>query len=140
MKHNHELIAEAGFNELTPEEKAKICNGAGASSDWRSALIPNTLWGLDCTQVFDLHDYAYHVGRTYEDKCRADISMLINLIRFINFNGGWLAVPRRYRAVTYYDAVHELGDDAFFSIEKGNMELLPKDEFIIHGSTAVKLK
>jgi len=140
MQHKYELIAEAGFNDLTPEQKNKICNGAGAAGDWRSILIPNTLWGLDCTQVFDLHDYAYHVGRTYEEKCRADISMLINLIRFINKKGGWLSVARRYRAVTYYDAVFELGEDAFFNEEKGNLHLKPTEEYIIAGATAVKIK
>ena len=110
------LIAEKGFTDLTPDEKASICNGAGAANDWRSAFIPNTLYGLDCTQVFDLHDYAYYVGKSLEDKTRADISMLINLIRIINEKGGFLAYPRRYRAMLYYDAVHEFGNDAFFKI------------------------
>jgi len=114
------LIAEVGFLSLTPLQKSEICNGAGAEGDWRSALIPNTLWGLDCTQVFDLHDYAYFRGLTQADKDRADISMLINLIRVINHKGGLLSFARRYRAVTYYDAVHLLGDDAFFTQEKDN--------------------
>ena len=75
MKHKYNLIAEPGFHNLTFEEKSKICNGAGAANDWRSALIPNTLWGLNCTEVFDIHDYGYFVGFTYEDKCRSGMSL-----------------------------------------------------------------
>ena len=107
------LIAEKGWGDLTFEQKSKIVNGAGAAGDWRGAFIPNTLWGLDCRQVFDLHDYAYYVGRTKEDKYRADISMLINLIKVINQKGGFLSAFRKYRAMTYYAFVYEFGDDAF---------------------------
>jgi len=110
-----DLIEEPGFSSLTAEEKASICNGAGAADDWKSAFIPNTLYGLDCTAVFNRHDYAYYVGKTEEDKARADVSMLINLVRLINDKGGFLSLARKYRAVTYYEAVHAFGEDAFFS-------------------------
>ncbi|MCK5787941.1 MAG: hypothetical protein KAH32_03010 [Chlamydiia bacterium] len=127
------LIAEPGYSILSAEDRASICNGAGAAGDWKSALIPNTLWGLDCIQAFDLHDYAYHIGYTYDDKCRADISMLINLIRIINYNPNWLNFARRKRAVSYYEAVHNFGDDAFYTEEKGNItELLEDTEGVIY--------
>lgn len=120
-------LVEEGYYDLTPEHKSQICNGAGAANDWRSAVIPNTIYGLDCSHVFDIHDYAYHVGITAEDKCIADISMLVNLIKYINDQGGWLNVLRRYRAVTYYQAVHELGEDAFFTAVKGNLSEIPEE-------------
>jgi len=109
------LTTALGFAQLTPEVKARICNGAGAADDWRSKLIPNTLWGLDCTQVFDIHDHAYYVGRTAKDKRLADLNMLDNLLRIINAAGGWLRVVRRYRAMTYYQAVCDYGYDAFWT-------------------------
>jgi len=117
------LIAEKGYYNLTPERKAVICNGAGAANDWRSSLIPNTLWGLDCTEIFDIHDYAYHVGVTPVDKLRADVNMLVNLIMKIIDDGGWFVTPRIYRASTYFVAVHLGGSDAFFTIKKGNKYL-----------------
>lgn len=108
------LIAEIGFGTLTDTVKATILNGAGAAGDWRSKFIPNTIYGLDCTQVFNLHDYAYHVGITADDKQRADISMLINLVKIITRHGGFFESLRRYRAMTYYNAVEQHGDAAFF--------------------------
>jgi len=110
-----ELLKPKGYDELSQSERAKICNGAGAANDWRSAFIPNSIYGLDCTKVFDIHDYAYYIGVTIEDKARADIEMLVNLIRIINHHGGFVAVLRRHRAITYYEAVHNFGEKAFFS-------------------------
>ena len=113
------FITEKGYEELTPLQKKRICNGAGARNDWRSAFIPNTIYGLDCTEVFNVHDYAYHIGKTIDDKKRADFDMLRNLITLINSTGNiftrWL---RRIRAIDYYNAVSEFGDAAFFMDKK----------------------
>jgi len=122
------LISQAGYKLLTPEEKSRICNGAGAAGDWRSVLIPNTIYGLNCSAVFDIHDYDYYVGYTDEEKCTADTRMLTNLLRVINNEAGFFDVLRRYRAMTYYTAVAEGGDDAFFLEEKGNLHLHPTRE------------
>lgn len=123
MSVRMDFVTEKGFYSLTPERKALICNGAGAADDWRSFLIPNTLWRLDCTVVFDIHDYAYHVGRTRRDKLRADVNLLVNLAILIIAEGGWFFTVRMYRAATYFVAVHRFGDDAFFTVEKGNKHL-----------------
>jgi hypothetical protein len=110
-----EFITEPGYYELTPEKKAKICNGAGAAGDWRSAFIPNTIFGLDCTEVFNIHDYAYFLGVNLEDKYRADRAMLQNLLILID-NSCWPIFRwlRRLRAIDYYTAVVEFGNSAFF--------------------------
>lgn len=123
MSLKTDFMVERGFYSLTPERKALICNGAGASGDWRSAFIPNTLWGLDCTVVFDIHDYAYYVGITYMDKLRADVHMLVNLVLLITGKGGILFSLRMYRAATYFSFVHRLGGNAFFTSKKGNKHL-----------------
>lgn len=123
MRAERQLISSTAYKSLGPVAKSKICNGAGAKDDWRNIFIPNTLWGLDCTPVFDIHDYDYHKGFTYDDKCKADANMLVNLIRHINNHGGFLRIARRYRAVTYYDFVVEMGEDAFFQEVKGNLHL-----------------
>lgn len=123
MRAKRELVCSSEYKNLDPELKSTICNGAGAKDDWKSIFIPNTLWGLDCSPVFDIHDFDYHVGYTYAEKCVADVNMLVNLIRHINNDNGFLRVARRYRAITYYDFVAEMGEDAFFKEEKGNIHL-----------------
>ena len=109
------FITEKGYESLTQEQKARICNGAGAANDWRSAFIPNTIYGLDCTEVFNIHDYAYHIGKTLDDKKRADFAMLQNLLCLINSSGNIVTrFLRRMRAMDYYDAVVEFGENPFF--------------------------
>jgi hypothetical protein len=108
------LISSWAYKNITPEEKARICNGAGAAGNWISSIIPNTMYGLDCTEAFNIHDYDYDVGVSQADKDRADRNLLNNLLTLINHQGGWLMLPRQWRAMKYYEAVQLLGDEAFF--------------------------
>jgi hypothetical protein len=108
------LISSWGYKNLLPEEKAKICNGAGAAGKWISSIIPNTMYGLDCSEAFNIHDYDYDVGASRADKDRADRNLLNNLLTLINHKGGWLMLPRQWRAMKYYEAVQLLGDEAFY--------------------------
>ena len=119
----------AGFSELSPELKAQICNGAGAKDDWKSILIPNTIYGMDCTEVFDRHDYAYHMGISREDKINADIQMFVNLIIKSIDHGGWLTMLRFIRSLWYFAAVYFKGNDAFYTEDKRNTHLKPKGFF-----------
>lgn len=105
------LDVPAGFGSLTPEDKAIICNGAGAKGGIK---VPNTMWGLDMRTIFDVHDYDYWCGETVKDKRDADRRMLINAIILIMNRGGLLAVPRVYRAATYFCAVAFMGEKAFW--------------------------
>lgn len=109
-----ELISSLGYKNLLPEEKAAICNGAGAAGKWISSFIPNTMYGLDCIEAFNIHDYDYNVGVSRADKERADSNLLTNLLAIINHRGGLLMLPRQWRAMKYYEAVQLLGDEAFF--------------------------
>ena len=43
----------SGYEKLTKSEKGRICNGAGAAGDWKSKFIPNTLYGLNCSEIFN---------------------------------------------------------------------------------------
>jgi hypothetical protein len=108
------LISSLGYKNLLPEEKAAICNGAGAAGKWISSIIPNTMYGLDCTEAFNIHDYDYDVGASRDDKIRADRNLLNNLLTLINHKGGWLMLPRQWRAMKYYEAVQMMGDEAFY--------------------------
>lgn len=120
------LLTSKGYDCLSPERKKAICNGAGAAGDWRSEFIPNTVYGLDCIEAFNIHDYDYNVGLTITDKMIADVTLLVNMILIITIKGGWLQTPRIYRAATYFVAVHLNGNDAFFLPKKGNLNLKPK--------------
>ena len=87
--------------------------GAGKFGD---RLVPDSIWGLNITGICKIHDYEYVHGTTQRDKEMADTRFLQNLILWIDYKTkiwglGWL---RRLRAVTYYSAVHEFGDDAYW--------------------------
>lgn len=106
-----------GYAELSPEAKAEICNGAGAKDGIK---VPNTMYGLDMIEVFNIHDYDYYMGETDEDKCIADLRMLRNSMRVINNKGGCLRKLRRYRATSYYSAVADYGKKAFYAGKERN--------------------
>jgi len=105
-----------GYEGLTKEEKDKICNGAGAAGDWRSAFIPNSIWGLSLLEAFNRHDYDYSIGNTIEGKWDADINLLINCIILIlrENSNMFLTYARMARAIKYFMAVHYEGDVAFY--------------------------
>lgn len=100
-----------GFLQLTDEQKKRICNGAGAADGIK---VPNTMYGLNMIECFDMHDYEYEVGQTRAEKRRADRRMLVNLVIKINNKGGLLKWLRLRRAMSYFIAVSDFGDKAFF--------------------------
>ncbi len=108
------LMSCYAYQQLTPEEKSKICNGAGAAGQPISRFIPNSLYFLDCTEVFNIHDFDYYRGRREVDKKEADRRLLSNLMILINRAGGPLRWLRHRRALKYYEAVVELGHEAFY--------------------------
>lgn len=109
------MIIECDYRylKLTPEQKNKIVNGAGPSGAWYNFLIPNTLYGLSLTEVFNIHDFDYYSGVTLMDKERADTRLLDNMFSVINHTGGVLSGLRRRRALKYYEAVVIGGEKAF---------------------------
>jgi len=102
----------SGFLDMSPELKSEVCNGAGAKDGIK---VPNTMWGLNLKDVFDIHDYEYYMGEDDKDKRDADRHMLSNSIILINNKGGWLAPLRRRRALKYYEAVAYFGNKAFYA-------------------------
>lgn len=108
------LLCFSGYEKLTRLEKNKICNAAGAADDWKSDYIPNTLYGLDCAEVFNIHDYCYHIGATAEDKEASDYMMLINLLRVIKTGSKILGFFRRRRALMYFEFVDIKGSKSFW--------------------------
>jgi len=115
-----QMIVPEGFRKLTPEEKRKICNGAG-SSQAGFDFVPDTMYGLNLNAAADIHDYMYFVGKTRLDKIIADIVYLHNMFAYIEQESYWFMVwLRENRALVYVDAVNIAGDDSFFLREKAN--------------------
>ena len=104
-----------GYMELDDAERFVICNGCGAANS-KFDFIPDTLYGLSIKEACYRHDYAYHVGRTEEDKKAADEQFLRNMLTIINTQSNtFLKWPRRWRAMTYYSAVCDKGHKAFWA-------------------------
>jgi len=101
-----------GFLNLSPEVKAAICNGAGAANGLK---VPDTMWGLNCIEAFDIHDFDYWRGANDLDKWAGDCRMLVNSVSIILNKGGLLTIPRLYRAMSYFIAVALKGKKAFYS-------------------------
>jgi hypothetical protein len=115
MDSELKLWAPPEYWSLTWEQHQDICNGCGPAAGL-GFLVPDTLWGLNITDVCDIHDFMYHVGETIEDKDQADRVMLNNCIRKINWhtNNKILRVLRLNRAMKYYSAVSTMGGPAFW--------------------------
>ena len=114
-----ELYVPSGYSNLTQAEHEVICNGMGAKNSLISRWIPNTMYGLDVEEAGNIHDYMYHVGKTWQAKEEADDKFRYNMFELIEKEGGWLASLRRRRALKYYEAVLYFGDEAFWAGKVG---------------------
>lgn len=112
-----ELWYPDGFHDMSAETKAEVCNGAGAKDGIK---VPSTMYGLNCLEAFDIHDYDYWVGETLEDKRWADLRMLVNTMILIVNKRGILMYARGMRAMSYFMAVAIAGKKAFFAGKNSN--------------------
>ena len=102
------LACSIDFIAATEKEREAVNNGCGPEG---LDLIPDVMWGLNVSICCKIHDWDY----VYEnDREKADLRFLSNLIRWINAKSVWLLRgPRRYRALTYYNAVADFGQSSF---------------------------
>ena len=106
------LFKPKGYSALSAGEKHKICNGCGSKSlGW---LVPDSIWGLNITDVCNIHDYMYSRGTTLQDKEYADRIFLNNLVRKIESGSKLLRWLRRRRALKMHWAVDKFGEAAFW--------------------------
>ena len=106
----------------TEEEYAEICNGAGPNNF--GFLVPDSMYLLNMTIVFDHHDFCYDYFDSLLGKELSDLLMKINSVKFIHRNTtncpflrGMLIRRRTFRAMIYYEAVH-IGGKWFFETDK----------------------
>jgi len=103
--------------------------GPGKFGDW---LVPDTILGVNVTPACEIHDWMYLMGRTIEDKNKADRAFRNNLIRLIRAAKRPRLVPKciwrritRWRLRTaqlYYEAVRDFGGHAFWEGKNKNSE------------------
>lgn len=112
------LIAPPDYLEADRYQRKVICNGCGTKG-WKGAIVPDTIWGLDITECCNIHDWMYHYGMTDADKFRADVVFLLNMLFKIESGSSLLKALRRYRAMSYYTAVADLGKVIFVEGKTG---------------------
>ena len=126
------LYAPDSYWKIPEKERNVRHTACGAGKGLGDFLIPDSLWGLNVTEACRIHDYMYSVGKTEEDREMADKAFLNNLVRLIEGRykeGKWkpveavLATLRRYRAMSYYNAVRNFGGPAFWDSKNSEAEM-----------------
>lgn len=110
----------------SPKRWQSYCNGVGSKVGFWGKLtyhlIPNTIWFLDITPASDIHDVEYYVPDTFptraaaiEWKVQADQRFLDNMLALIQAHSAnaFMRIVRTRRAVAYYNAVREVGENSF---------------------------
>ena len=102
------------FHFATPDQKADATGGCGPGG-MGDLLVPDTLWGLSVRRSCQIHDWMYTFGETEDDKTRADLIFLNNMVREIKAAKSWglLENLRLHRAKIYYHAVSIFGGSSF---------------------------
>lgn len=112
------LYAPSDYWELTPKEKAEICNGCGSKDGLK---VPGNFFGLDIKEACNIHDYMYWIGLNSYDKLFADAMFRMNLSVIIDsrtgLTGKFLSFFRHWQAGIYYTSVAKYGSKAFW-VEK----------------------
>ena len=118
-----DLQIHPDFFTEDPKIIKRECNGCGPSG-WLSLLIPDKILDIDISHICDLHDYEYYKGSTAEEKIKADINFLYNLLTYLSKNINIQKEKRRWFkarkiAIKYYEAVDRFGFMAFiFAVNK----------------------
>jgi len=94
--------------------KRDDCNGCGTG--WNAKLVPDKIFFVSIKRACCPHDFGYEIGVTEEDKIGYDLDLLHNMLLIIENVNRWYYPTRLARivALSYYSAVVEHGDDAFF--------------------------
>ncbi len=104
------------------DQYSELCNGAGPHG--ADLLVPDSLYGLRMTIVFDQHDFSYDKFNSALGKEISDLMMKVNMMLYIDkhttkcpFMRSTLLFLRERRALTYYYAVH-VGGEWFFEYDE----------------------
>ena len=95
------------YRDLTPEQKAKICNGCGGKGGFIKP--PQFLFRASCNQ----HDFYYWRGGTELDRKKADDAFYRFMKMDANSAEWYRVVFYRMIAFSYYRAVRAFGKKYF---------------------------
>ncbi len=109
------LYALTDFKASPLDRLETMCNGCGAGGSWFRP--PSKIYGTKILEACIIHDHAYYVGVTHEDKEEADRAFLNNMLRLIDRRTRWYKPTKlqRWRAKRYYQAVKCYGGSAFWA-------------------------
>lgn len=107
------LLAPQTYIEASDELINRICNGCGPNGIL-GKLVPEHLAGADISTACNIHDWMYQEG---EDKQKADLYFLANMIYLCSKKSRWLLPIRALMAVHFYLAVHYAGNEYFAADE-----------------------
>lgn len=108
------LYALTNFKNSPIDRLFDMCNGCGSDGSWFRP--PSKIYGTSIIEACIIHDHAYHIGVTHEDKEEADRAFLNNINRLIDRRNKWYKPTKlqRWRAKRYYQAVKYFGGPAFW--------------------------
>jgi hypothetical protein len=112
------MLQLSNIFEMPDDYKSNGCGAEGARFDF----VPDTIYFVSIFEACRIHDWAYKMGETSDDKIVADLEFLNNLLKIINNVDKWYyptALARR-RAYKYYYAVKRFGFDAFWNNKEGD--------------------
>ncbi len=96
------------FHDLTPEERALICNGCGP----KGGIMPVPEMGFSA--CCDHHDFNYWLGYSEFDRIRADWQFRDAMMADADKKPWWRRWWYRWMADLYYRAVRRWGMSAFY--------------------------
>ena len=118
-----DLEAPASYVNATPLDRSNVCNGVGPAWAFKSTKLAwlkwllNRIWGLDCSEIGNIHDWEYHFAeKTEMAKNSADDRFYDNLMEWVHqkSKSRVLLLLRIKRIRKYHYLLKEWGYKAFF--------------------------
>ncbi len=82
MQYKWAVYKNYKLRTLEEFDSSEIVGGCGPG-EWGDPLVPDSILGVDISPACDIHDYAYLIGETEEEKTNADIELFANGFRII---------------------------------------------------------
>ncbi len=110
------LKAPDEYYNLTPDQKADICNGCGPSG--YGFLVPDKfrLIGIDFNPACQIHDFCYHIGMPKKEADNLFLENMLTIAETAHF--GFKQTANRM-AFIYYLAVKNGGAGAYNKSQGG---------------------
>lgn len=116
-----EYVPFPEYDELSPEDKARIVNGCGPGG-WKFDVVPDNILGVTIKEPCNRHDFAYYLGRDFDEANRNLLADIVTDIikhqreqetRIGDIIDDALLRARLSIAIDYFMAVH-IGGRKYF--------------------------